>query len=168
MIGSVMIVAAMTLTYCFALASFHPWDVGIGVALSILTLLVFRAFLRSTADAVARGKRPGPVRRFVAFFPFAFKVVWDIVAGTLQVLLILIGVRPLDQPGIVKVPIGDRSPTGVAVSGMATTLAPGTVLVDVDWEEGVMLIHAISAADPDEVRRVHKDFYDRYQRYVFP
>lgn len=168
MIGSAMVVATMTLIYCFALASFHPWDVGIGVALSIITMLIFRTFLKSTADAVARGKRPGPVRRFVAFFPFAGKIVWDIVDGTWQVLMILIGVRPLDQPGIVKVPIGDRSPTGVAVSGMATTLAPGTVLVDVDWEEGVMLIHAISAADPDEVRRIHQEFYDQYQRYVFP
>jgi multisubunit Na+/H+ antiporter MnhE subunit len=168
MIGSVIVIAIMTAIYCSGLASFQSWDIGIGAGLSMLTLLVFRQFLETTSDKVAKGMRPSFFERIIAFFPFAGKIVWDILVGTWRVLMILIGVRPLNHPGIVKIPIGDRSPTGVAVSGMATGLAPGTVLVDVDWEEGVMLVHAIEAADPDEIRRAHQDFYEKYQRHVFP
>jgi hypothetical protein len=31
-----------------------------------------------------------------------------------------------------------------------------------------MLLHVIDASDPDEVRRRHQVFYDRFQRKVFP
>ncbi|MBA2375274.1 MAG: Na+/H+ antiporter subunit E, partial [Rubrobacter sp.] len=48
------------------------------------------------------------------------------------------------------------------------TLSPGTYLVEVDWERGVWLIHALDASDPDEVRRDRHEFYERYQKRVFP
>ena len=80
----------------------------------------------------------------------------------------MLHVRPLNHPGIVAVPIAERSPLGVAVSGLATTLSPGAFLVDVDWEQRVMLIHVLDASDPDEVRADHQRFYRRWQRHVFP
>ena len=40
--------------------------------------------------------------------------------------------------------------------------------MDIDWEKRVMLIHSITAGDPEAVRRSHQDFYQRYQRKVFP
>ena len=42
------------------------------------------------------------------------------------------------------------------------------LLVGVDEEKRVMLIHAIDAADPDAVRESQQEFYRRYQRRVFP
>ncbi|CCF84740.1 Na+/H+ antiporter subunit E [Nitrolancea hollandica] len=48
------------------------------------------------------------------------------------------------------------------------TLAPGSVLVDVDWERGVMLFHLLDASDPDATRATVARFYERYQRAVFP
>jgi len=66
------------------------------------------------------------------------------------------------------VPIGERTTSGVAVSALTTTMSPGEVLVDIDWERGVMLIHVLDARDPDAVRARHLRFYERYQRRVFP
>ena len=66
------------------------------------------------------------------------------------------------------IPVGDRTQTGVAVSALVATLSPGEVLVDVDRERGAMLIHVIDAGDPEATRRRHEDFYQRYQRRVFP
>jgi multisubunit Na+/H+ antiporter MnhE subunit len=88
--------------------------------------------------------------------------------GSWQMGLVVVGIRPLVAPGVVAVPIGDRTPTGVAVSGIATTLSPGTMLVDVDWAARTMLIHAMDASDPARVIAAHQHFYDRWQRHVFP
>jgi multisubunit Na+/H+ antiporter MnhE subunit len=66
------------------------------------------------------------------------------------------------------VPIGDRSKFGVVVTGITTSLAPGSILLDVDWDRNLMLVHVIDASDPDQIRADMQKLYDRYQRKVFP
>ncbi len=112
--------------------------------------------------------RGGFLRRLAAFPVYAGAVVWDVIQGTWTVSLYTLGIRELRSPGIVAVPIGERTPVGIAVSTLATTLSPGTFLVAVDHEQGVMLIHAIEAGDPDEVRDSLEQMYQRYQKKVFP
>lgn len=95
-------------------------------------------------------------------------VVWDIIQGTWTVALYSLGLKKLQSPGIVAVPIGERTAVGIAVSTLATTLSPGTFLVAVDYERGVMLIHSIEAGDPGAVRDSLEEMYQRYQKKVFP
>ena len=76
--------------------------------------------------------------------------------------------RPLASPGIVAVPIGERTPTGVAVWAVVTGLPPGSFFVDVDRERGVALIHVLDARNPEAFREEQEDFYRRYQSKVFP
>ncbi len=116
------------------------------------------------------GEGAGPpfFRRVVAFFPFALAVFWEIVAGTWEVALVTLHLRPLRNPGIVEVPIGERTPSGVAAWAVVTGLPPGSFFVDVDRERDVVLIHLIDASDPDAFRRHQEEFYRRYQRKVFP
>ena len=144
------------------LASFHPWDLFFGAVISGALVYAFRSFVF--------GGRPAPLtglaRRFVAFFPFAVAVVWDVIKGTWEVTLITLHIRPLVEPGVVKVPVGERTPTGVAVFGLVTTLSPGAFLLEASDE--FMLIHVIDASDPDALREEREDFYQRYQRKVFP
>jgi multisubunit Na+/H+ antiporter MnhE subunit len=93
-------------------------------------------------------------------------IVWDVVKGTWEVALVVLHLRPLVRPGIVKVPIGERTPTGVAVTALVTTLSPGALLVEANDE--FMLLHVINASDPGAVRKDREDFYQRYQKKVFP
>jgi multicomponent Na+:H+ antiporter subunit E len=153
----------LTLTYALVLGSFAPWDLVIGAAISASLVFATRRFLFDYEPSA-----PDYLRRFVYFWPFVAATVWNIITGTWTVALVTLHIRPLSSPGIVAVPIEDRTPTGVAVSALATTLSPGTFLVDVDRERDVMLIHSIDASDPDEVREDHQEFYRRYQRKVFP
>jgi multisubunit Na+/H+ antiporter MnhE subunit len=164
------VLAIVTLTTIFALtlASFDPWDLAIGAVLSVVVMLLFRTSSRSAEEALAQGRAPSIVQRAVRFFPLCAKVVWDIIRGTWQVFLFVSGIRKLEHPGIIAVPIGERTPTGVAVSSLISTLAPGSVVMEIDFNENVILIHAIDASDPDQIRAEHQEFYDRYQRYVFP
>ena len=154
----------LTLVYAFALASFHPLDLVFGAGLSAALVFASRGFVF--------GDGPGwglsLLRRAVAFWPFAFAVFREILIGTWEVTLVTLRLRPLERPGIVAVPIGDRTPAGVAVWAVVTGLSPGSFFVDVDRERGVVLVHVIDAGDPEAFRRQQEEFYRRYQSKVFP
>jgi len=152
----------LTLVYALVLASFDPWDLLLGAVVSGALLFTLRGYVFGDGADV-RGSVLG---RVVAFVPFAGAVAWDVVVGTWEVALVTLHLRPLGRPGIVAVPLGERTPVGVAVSALVSTLSPGAFLVDVDRE--VMLIHVIDASDPEAVRREHEEFYQRFQRKVFP
>jgi multisubunit Na+/H+ antiporter MnhE subunit len=152
----------LTWVYAMVLASFQPWDLFFGVVVSGVLVYAFRSFVF--------GGSPNPLTglagRAVAFFPFAVAVVWDVLKGTWEVALITLHIKPLIRPGVVKLPVGERTPTGVAVLGLVTTLSPGAFLIEVNDE--FMLIHVIDASDPDAFREDREGFYRRYQRKVFP
>lgn len=159
-------VGLLTLVYALVLASLHPWDLLMGVTVSCALYLAARGYLfGDEPDDAAAGSL---LWRVAAFFPFAAAVVRDVVVGTWEMALVTLHLRPLERPGIVAVPIGERTPTGIAVTALVMTLSPGEFLVDVDWERGVMLMHVIDASDPGGIRRSHERFYERYQRRVFP
>ncbi len=144
------------------LASFHPWDLFFGAMFSGALVYAFRSFVF--------GGQPNPLTglagRTAAFLPFVVAVVWDVLKGTWEVALITLHIKPLVEPGVVKLPVGERTPTGVAVLGLVTTLSPGAFLIEANDE--FMLIHVIDASDPDAFREEREDFYQRYQRKVFP
>jgi multisubunit Na+/H+ antiporter MnhE subunit len=164
MIRFLFALVMLTLVYMLALASFTPLDLLLGALLAAALLISFRSVVISDTPHTT----PGLLRRMVAFVPFALVVLWDVLEGTWIMLLVVLHIRPLDKYGIVEVPIGERSPTGVAVTTLVTTLSPGSFLVDVDTERQVMLFHNIDAGDHDAIRRNHERIYERYQRHVFP
>jgi len=157
-------IAGLTLVYALALASFGPLDLLFGAVLS--TALVFASRRFVFGDGPAEG--PSFLRRVVAFFPFALAVFWEVVVGTWEVTLVTLHLRPLRAPGIVAVPIGNKTPAGLAAWAVVTGLPPGSFFVDVDEERGVVLIHTIDASDPEEFRRRQEELYERYQSKVIP
>lgn len=164
MILVVLIIGLLAGIYVLTLASFAWEDVTLGVGLASVLLMVYRHTLLP--------KPRQPVRQTleaIVWFPaFALASVWNIVTGSWAVARIVLGIRPLEHPGIVVVPLGDRTPTGVGLSQMLLTMSPGSFLVDVDWDQRTMLIHVIDASDPDKVRDDLQSFYHRFQRHVAP
>jgi multisubunit Na+/H+ antiporter MnhE subunit len=157
-------VVGLTLIYALALGSFHPLDLLFGAGLSAALVFTSRRFVFGAGPDVRASLR----RRVVAFVPFSLAVFREIVVGTWEVTLVTLHLRPLKRPGIVEVPIGERTPAGVAVWAVVTGLPPGSFFVDVDGERGVVLIHILDASDPEAFRRQQEDFYRRFQRGVFP
>lgn len=163
-LGRTTALALLVLVYLFALASFDPLDVVAGVVVGAAALAV-----TARLPGRARARRPASWPRAVTgALLMTWATVRDISVGTWDVALVVLHLRPLHAPGIVAVPIGERSPAAVAVQGLLATLAPGEFLVDVDWERGVILVHVLDAGDPGAVRRRHQDFYERCQRAVVP
>jgi multicomponent Na+:H+ antiporter subunit E len=166
----VVAVAVLTLVYALALGSFEPLDLLFGAGLSAALLFASRRFVFGAHGEISRGGGQGRtvLRRVVAFVPFAAVVFREILVGTWEVTLVTLRLRPLVRPGMVAVPIGGRTPAGVAVWAVVTGLPPGSFFADVDRERGVALIHLLDARDPEAFRRHQEDFYRRYQSKVFP
>lgn len=163
-------IAVLTLVYALALASFHPLDLLFGAGLSAALLFASRRFVFGAGNTVSRSNDQGLtlLGRVVAFVPFCAVILWEILVGTWEVTLVTLHLRPLVKPGIVAVPIGDRTPLGVAVWAVVTGLPPGSFFVDVDRGRGVALIHVLDAQDPEAFRERQEIFYRRYQNKVFP
>ena len=157
-------IAGLTLVYALALASFGPLDLLFGAVLSTALVFASRRFVFGGGPA----EGPSFLRRVVAFFPFALAVFWEVVVGTWEVTLVTLHLRPLRRPGIVAVPIGNKTPAGLAAWAVVTGLPPGSFFVDVDEERGVVLIHTIDVADPEAFRRRQEELYERYQSKVIP
>jgi multicomponent Na+:H+ antiporter subunit E len=150
--------------YLLALASLDPLDVVAAIVLATVLLVSLHTILLTGKPVGAAGL----AERIVRFPVFAAMVIWEITVGTWRVALLVAGVRELERPGIVQIPIGERTPTGVATTALAITLSPGELLVEIDNERQVMLVHVIDARDPESVRDHYARFYERYQRRVFP
>ncbi|HEX2728844.1 MAG TPA: Na+/H+ antiporter subunit E, partial [Rubrobacteraceae bacterium] len=105
-------VVLLTLVYALVLASFRPWDLAFGAAVSGALFVAARGYLFGDEPEM----RGSLLRRVAAFAPFAVAVIRDVVVGTWEVALVTLHLRALENPGIVAIPIGERSPTGVAVS----------------------------------------------------
>jgi multisubunit Na+/H+ antiporter MnhE subunit len=157
-------VGLLALIYLMTLGSLDPWDLVLGVIIASALLALFQP--------VTIGRHPAPLpdlpARLAAFVPFAVQVAVDVFRGTWDVALVMVHLRPLDQPGVVHVPIDGRSHRGIAVTALVTTISPGSYFLGVDWERDQMLFHFLDASDPDAIRDHLRQFYHRYQRRVFP
>ncbi|HEV3498531.1 MAG TPA: Na+/H+ antiporter subunit E [Actinomycetes bacterium] len=161
--GRLLWVAVLAAVYLLALGSAHPLDLAFGVVLAAVLSFGLRGRL-------LRPQGPGPslAARLAAAPLLLAALLAEIARGTWDVALRVLGLRPVEHPGIVLVPIGERTELGVAVTGLLIGLSPGSLLADVDSERQAMVFHVIDAHDPDAVRAQVDHFYQRYQRRVFP
>jgi multicomponent Na+:H+ antiporter subunit E len=164
MAARVLVVVLLAAIYALTLGSTDPFDLAAGVLLAAVLMFA----LRGRLPAPGERNPPSLLARILAFPALMGALLLDMTKGTWDVTLRVLSLRSLQAPGIVLVPIGDRSPRGVAVTGLLVGLSPGSLLLEVDEQRRVMLFHVIDASDPEAVRAQIDAFYDRYQRRVFP
>ncbi|AFE07871.1 cation antiporter [Corallococcus coralloides DSM 2259] len=155
---------SLALLYALMVGSFHPVDLALGAVLALGVMRLFPLGARPPAlEARERWRRTLHLPRF------GWALVVLVTRSCFHVLTIIFG--PADRAnhaGVVEVPMGERTARGVQVSSWAMSLAPGTVLLELDWEKRVMRMHALDASDPDKLIQQQDNFYQRYQRAVFP
>jgi multisubunit Na+/H+ antiporter MnhE subunit len=157
-----LLTITLTVVYLLVLTSVQPGDVLVGVALSA-ALAAASTWTRSPA-------RIGPplAGRLAAAPALALGTLVDMVSGTWHVALYVLGRRRLESPGIVAIPKGERTSSGVAVWGYITAISPDEIVVEADDERGVLLVHVLDARDTSAIRARHQHTYERRQRRVFP
>lgn len=164
MLRLLIAIVLLTAIYAAALASFQPWDLALGAVLATALVLLFR---QSVPQQPATPTNQPP-RRLLLLVPFLLRITWEILLGTWNVLWVVLYPQQGHRPGVVVIPMGERSRTGVLVSAFVAALSPGSNLLTIDWEQRTMLFHFLDARDPDALRHEFQDLYERYQRFLFP
>jgi multisubunit Na+/H+ antiporter MnhE subunit len=152
----------LTTIYLLVLASLDPGDVLTGMVVSVLIVGASRR-----AAAAGTGRRI-PFPQLGAAPGLVVGTLADILRGTWHVALHIVGTHRFERPGIVAIPRGDRTVSGVAAWGYLTATSPDEIVVDVDEERGILLVHVLDARNPETVRARHQTLYERRQGRVFP
>lgn len=118
-------------------------------------ILVGLAFQRTS-------RRFNPVtlpKQALALVVYVVVLLWDILLSGIDVVLRIIGVRPVN-PGIIRVSLQDKSEVIAALSAHGITITPGQLVVDFDEQEQVVYIHCLDIdfsapkVDAEQTRRL--------------
>ena len=140
------------------------YDVVTGVVSAIAVGAVLGALAVSDWRKSLDPRRLG----WLAIYTFKYFLVHEVRAH-LSVLRACLGPRLRINPAIVRVPIRSRSGYGVTMVSIAITNTPGTVVVDLDEDRGVLYVHWLTAytlEDSEAYRAIAEDF-DKYAKRVF-
>jgi multisubunit Na+/H+ antiporter MnhE subunit len=151
-------------TYCLALGSTDPWDIGLGLVLGYLVLRGFRSFI--FPEPAPAGSN---LLRSLVYLPRLIVAEFvEIVRGTWNVARAVLSPQLPETHGFVSIPVGSRTEEGVDFSGFLNTLSPGSVYLGVDTDANSWVIHALDADDAQQVAADAQAFYEKYQRPVLP
>lgn len=103
-----------------------------------------------------------------ALLPYIGIVLWDVVTSSIQVAKIILFMRP-DQIRSTFIPVETTltSPEAIALLAGTITMTPGTLTADISADGRVLLIHALHAPDPDEVREQILTRYEARLKRIF-
>jgi multicomponent K+:H+ antiporter subunit E len=71
------------------------------------------------------------------------------------------------KSGFVRIPLDMRSPHGLAALTCILTATPGTVWVEYDSSDGIMLLHVLDLIDDEAWVRIVKDRWERRLMEIF-
>jgi multisubunit Na+/H+ antiporter MnhE subunit len=130
--------------YLLVMTSLAPGDVATAVVLG----LVIAVALRPRTAAEPLHLRPSAVPGLV------WETAAEMVRGSWRVARFCVTDR--GASGFVEIPRDGRSDRDVALWGLVTGEAPDEIVVDVDEERDVLVVHLTDARDPDAVRARHR------------
>jgi multisubunit Na+/H+ antiporter MnhE subunit len=152
--------ASLAAVYLLVLTSVDPADVVTAAALG----LGVAWFVRPRVRTRPRDARIGAAARVGAGLRVARATVAEMAVGSWRTALFCLGARA--KPGLVEIPRSGRSRLEVALWGTLTGEAPDEVVVDVDEERDVLIVHLVNAEDPERVRERHERARSAQRRVV--
>jgi len=110
------------------------------------------------------------VRRLLHFTLYVFRyfLIHEVKAHLNVIKMGLSPTMPI-RPGIVRVPIGSRNEYSITMVSIAITNTPGTVVVDLNKERGILYVHWIYVKDvkPEVTYREIAWDFNRYAKKIF-
>jgi multicomponent K+:H+ antiporter subunit E len=147
----------------------HPW-------LSLILLLVWLLLVNSVAlghvllAALLAWALPLLLRDFLFEVPrlrqplrlvlFGLRILGDIVTANLHVARLVLGPREQLQPAFIEVPMALRNEFLLTVLTSIVSLTPGTVSASLSADRRTLLLHALDAAEPEQVVAQVKQRYE--------
>ncbi|EXI64864.1 MAG: Mrp complex subunit E1 [Candidatus Accumulibacter adjunctus] len=131
------------------------------LALGALLALVIPRLTAPFWPQPPRLVRPLAALRFLAVFAF------DIVTANWRVARQVVGPLHRLSPAFVEVPLELRDPFVATLLASVVSLTPGTVAIDVDRRDWILLVHALDAPDPRALIDEIKERYEQPLREIF-
>jgi multicomponent K+:H+ antiporter subunit E len=98
---------------------------------------------------------------------FILLVLWDIVVANLQVAVLILGSRQKLQPAFIKIPLDLKQDFTITLLANTISLTPGTVTIDLQMEQGYILVHALNVGDIDQAVADIKRRYEAPLKEIF-
>ncbi|MDO3387058.1 Na+/H+ antiporter subunit E [Gilvimarinus sp. SDUM040013] len=98
---------------------------------------------------------------------FLLLVLWDIVVANAQVAVLIMGPRQKLQPAFMRIPLELKQDFTITLLANTISLTPGTVSVDLQMNEGYLLVHGLHVTDVDATIAEIKSRYERPLKEIF-
>jgi multicomponent K+:H+ antiporter subunit E len=110
---------------------------------------------------------PATLRRPGAALRLAGRVLWDILVASFVVARFVLGPREAVRPAFLRVPLEVQGEFAITVLASVISLTPGTVSADLDPQRRYLLVHALSAEEPEVFVRHIKARYEAPIKEIF-
>ncbi len=94
------------------------------------------------------------------------RMMFDIIRASLQVAWVAVRPGPPPINAIIAVQLLTRSDLVTTLTAEAISVVPGTVVVDIDRERGLLYLHAFGTRDQDDLARVRHQVLGTEERIV--
>ena len=137
----------LSLAFYLVLAgTVDAFEVVTGVATAALVAVTFREVTFAAPPRLGRsGLR---ALRWCLYVPY---LLWEVARANLAIAAIVLHPRLPIDPKTVSYPTTLRGELALATLANSVTLTPGTLTVDVDAEEGTLLIHTLTEDSREEL-----------------
>jgi len=133
----------LALVWLFLSTNRSLFNLTVGFVLGFLVLWIFGHAL-GTSDYV---------RRVFAFFRWLGFFFREFVLSNINVArIVATGKMSHLQPGFMQYPVGHLTESEIVILAQTITLTPGTTAVEVDEENGTLLVHMLDAREPEDTR----------------
>lgn len=131
--------------------------------------LVLAFVLALAAPQIMRALRIDKVRVSapLAMLRLAGRVSVDIVRSNIAVAQILLGRRADRVSGFIHIPLDMRDRYGLSVLAIIITSTPGTLWVEYDRAQGILLMHVLDLVDEEAWVPIIKDRYESLLMEIF-
>lgn len=149
--------AAFLLAMWILLTGFSPGHVLLG---SVIAILVSRT------ELTLRPEQP-TVRVSSAMLKLVLVVAGDILRSNIATARIILFSNAERKSGFIQLPVTLRSPYALATLSIILTATPGTLWVQYDPRDGVILIHLLDIVEEEKWVSNYHRYYERLLTEIF-
>ncbi|SFD88117.1 Na+/H+ antiporter subunit E [Roseivivax sediminis] len=148
----------LIVTWCLVTNSVAPGTFVLGTILGVLIPMGTSAYWPGAPNGLRAGK----------MLVYLVIVVWDILLANIAVAWIVVtrSNRAMRSTWV-AIPLDIRTPEAITMLAGTITLTPGTVSADLSDEGHTLLVHALDAESPEDVRDEIKQRYERRLKEIF-
>ncbi|MEG9298805.1 Na+/H+ antiporter subunit E [Mangrovibacillus sp. Mu-81] len=141
----------LAFVWMFLSVSFTAQTFLIGYILGLIVIFAFRRFFSTRFY----------LNRVTAVIKLLIMFIKELIMANISVLKVVIRPKLDFKPGIFALPTELKTDWEITLLANLITLTPGTLVVDVSYDNKILYIHAIDIADADEAIDEIKNSFEK-------